>query len=69
MLDPVQYYNDMKDGLQCYEKINLLVRRNPKENNNKAVLSSIRDLMSTTPESGLKIFFLVTVNLILLITG
>ena len=52
MLDPVQYYNDMKDGLQCYEKVNLLVRRNPKENNSKAVLSCIKDIISTSPESG-----------------
>jgi intron-binding protein aquarius len=45
-LDPAQYYLDVTAGLSdCYERINLLVRRKPKENNNKAVLDTIRDLI------------------------
>ncbi len=46
-LDPAQYYMDIKDGNDCYEKFNLLVRRDPKENNFKAVLETIRSLIST----------------------
>ena len=38
---------DIKDGNDCYEKFNLLVRRDPKENNFKAVLETIRSLIST----------------------
>jgi len=49
-LDPAQYYGDVKEGLDCYERINLLVRRNPKENNNKAILETIRDLMNTAAD-------------------
>jgi intron-binding protein aquarius len=37
----------MRDGNDCYEQINLLVRRDPKENNFKAILETIRDLMNT----------------------
>lgn len=46
-LDPVQYYGDMKDGVDCYERLNLLVRRDAKENNFKAILETIRDLINT----------------------
>lgn len=46
-LDPVQYYLDMKEGLTCYDSLNLLVRRNPKENNFKAILDTIRGLINT----------------------
>ena len=46
-LDPAQYYMDIKDGLDCYESINLLIRRKPKENNNKAILETIRDIINT----------------------
>ena len=53
MLDPIQYYNDIKDGLDCYEKVNLLVRRNPKENNSKAVLSTISDLLRSSADRGI----------------
>ena len=38
---------DVRDGLDCYERINLIVRRKPKENNNKAILETIRDLINT----------------------
>ena len=37
----------MQDGHDCYSRLNLLVRRVPKENNFKAVLETIRDLMNT----------------------
>ena len=46
-LDPAQYYADMRDGVDCYESLNLLVRRNAKENNFKAILHTIRDLINT----------------------
>jgi hypothetical protein len=46
-LDPAQYYADMRDGHDCYSRLNLLVRRKPKENNFKAILETIRDLMNT----------------------
>jgi intron-binding protein aquarius len=46
-LDPAQYYLDMKNGVNCYESLNLLVRRKPKENNFKAILETIRDLINT----------------------
>lgn len=46
-LDPAQYYEDVKSGVECYETLNLLIRRKPKENNFKAVLETIRDLMNT----------------------
>ena len=49
----VYYYStttillDMKEGCDCYETMNLLVRRNPKENNFKAILETIRGLINT----------------------
>ncbi|XP_052775236.1 RNA helicase aquarius-like [Mya arenaria] len=50
-LDPNQYQHDMaatEDGQQdVYETFNVLMRRKPKENNFKAVLETIRDLMNT----------------------
>lgn len=46
-LDPAQYYLDMRDGVDCYEQLNLVVRRNPKENNFKAILATIRELINT----------------------
>ena len=46
-LDSAQYYADMTDGVSCYEQLNLLVRRKPKENNFRAILETIRDLMNT----------------------
>lgn len=49
-LDPNQYYADTSvdggSGLEPYVTANLLVRRKPKENNFKAVLQTIRDLMN-----------------------
>jgi intron-binding protein aquarius len=36
-----------QDGIDCYSRLNLLIRRKPKENNFKAVLETIRDLMNT----------------------
>jgi intron-binding protein aquarius len=46
-LDSAQYYTDMTAGVSCYETLNLLVRRKPKENNFRAILETIRDLMNT----------------------
>ena len=46
-LDPAQYYEDVKNSVDCYEQLNLLVRRKSKENNFKAVLETIRDLMTS----------------------
>ncbi|CAM9839047.1 unnamed protein product [Lampetra fluviatilis] len=51
-LDPNQYQQDMAAVIQhhaddVYENFNLLLRRKPKENNFKAVLETIRDLMNT----------------------
>uniref|UniRef100_A0A8C4R663 RNA helicase aquarius n=1 Tax=Eptatretus burgeri TaxID=7764 RepID=A0A8C4R663_EPTBU len=51
-LDPNQYQQDMtaviKNGSpDMYETFNLIMRRKPKENNFKAVLETIRDLMNT----------------------
>ena len=36
-----------QDGHDCYSRLNIVVRRKPKENNFKAVLETIRDLMNT----------------------
>ena len=51
-LDPNQYKQDMDltsgaDEEDIYDTFNILVRRKPKENNFKAVLETIRDLMNT----------------------
>eukprot|EP00456_Euglypha_rotunda_P093550 TRINITY_DN9880_c0_g1_i5.p1 TRINITY_DN9880_c0_g1~~TRINITY_DN9880_c0_g1_i5.p1 ORF type:complete len:262 (+),score=49.07 TRINITY_DN9880_c0_g1_i5:183-968(+) len=51
-LDTAQYQADMakhleKDAEDCYGTFNLLMRRKPKENNFKAVLATIRDLMQS----------------------
>lgn len=49
-LDCNQYKIDMdnvkSDGVDVYESFNILMRRKPKENNFKAVLETIRDLMN-----------------------
>ena len=53
-LDPAQYFNDMMTptstgsggGGDWYGRVNLLVRRKAKENNFKAVLDSVRDLLN-----------------------
>uniref|UniRef100_A0A0L8GB52 RNA helicase aquarius n=1 Tax=Octopus bimaculoides TaxID=37653 RepID=A0A0L8GB52_OCTBM len=50
-LDPNQYQQDMAKTLKgaedVYETFNVIMRRKPKENNFKAVLETIRDLMNT----------------------
>ncbi|TRZ02669.1 hypothetical protein DNTS_024402 [Danionella cerebrum] len=51
-LDPNQYQQDMSSSIQNrsedpYETFNLIMRRKPKENNFKAVLETIRNLMNT----------------------
>lgn len=50
-LDPNQYQEDMARTLKgeedVYELFNVIMRRKPKENNFKAVLETIRDLMNT----------------------
>ena len=56
-LDPAQYFADMMTtgngngrggggGGDWYSRVNLLVRRKSKENNFKAVLDSVRDLLN-----------------------
>ncbi|XP_054758837.2 RNA helicase aquarius-like [Lytechinus pictus] len=51
-LDPNQYQKDMaktasSGSEDAYESFNIMMRRKPKENNFKAVLETIRDLMNT----------------------
>uniref|UniRef100_A0A4W3HYW8 RNA helicase aquarius n=1 Tax=Callorhinchus milii TaxID=7868 RepID=A0A4W3HYW8_CALMI len=51
-LDPNQYQQDMTNSIQSgsedvYETFNIILRRKPKENNFKAVLETIRNLMNT----------------------
>lgn len=50
-LDCNQYRDDMNNvnqgGEDVYETFNILLRRKPKENNFKAVLETIRELMNT----------------------
>ncbi|CAF1432066.1 unnamed protein product, partial [Didymodactylos carnosus] len=50
-LDPNQYQLDIEQTLNgeedVYDTFNILLRRKPKENNFKAVLETIRDLMNT----------------------
>ena len=41
-LDPAQYHADMRAADMVYETVNLLVRRNAKENNFKGILETIR---------------------------
>lgn len=41
-LDPAQYHADMKAADLVYDTVNLLVRRNAKENNFKGILETIR---------------------------
>ncbi|UXI21280.1 cAMP-dependent protein kinase inhibitor beta-like [Sarcoptes scabiei] len=51
LLDTNQYKVDLDQGQEyfsdIYDSFNILVRRKPKENNFKAVLETIRDLMNT----------------------
>lgn len=53
-LDASQYYNDMKNGHDCYSMLNVVVKRQSKENTFKPVLETIRDLMNTACNSGEK---------------
>ncbi|CAC5409596.1 AQR [Mytilus coruscus] len=50
-LDPNQYQQDMSGTAEgkedAYETFNVIMRRKPKENNFKAVLETLRDLMNT----------------------
>nr|WJH19508.1 RNA helicase aquarius [Euglena gracilis] len=46
-LDTAQYHADVMQNVDCYSGFHLLLRRKPKENNFKAVLHSIRELMNT----------------------
>ncbi|RMC00403.1 hypothetical protein DUI87_23011 [Hirundo rustica rustica] len=51
-LDPNQYQQDMTNTIQngaedVYETFNIIMRRKPKENNFKALLETIRNLMNT----------------------
>merc|ERR1719376_1416942 len=52
LLDCNQYREDMdmtsQGGEDVYSSFNILLRRKPKENNFKAVLETIRDMMNTT---------------------
>lgn len=52
LLDPNQYHQDMErassGGEDTYDTFNILMRRKPKENNFKAVLETIRELMNTS---------------------
>ena len=52
LLDPNQYHQDMEGAAggreDVYDTFNILMRRKPKENNFKAVLETIRELMNTT---------------------
>jgi len=48
ILDAAQYQQDLENNEEdVYGSFNLLIRRKPKENNFKAVLETIRDLMNT----------------------
>ncbi|XP_074604592.1 RNA helicase aquarius [Brevipalpus obovatus] len=50
-LDSNQYHHDTKnlkdDHITIYDTFNIIIRRKPKENNFKAVLETIRDIMNT----------------------
>ncbi len=46
-VDPAQYYIDVKEGRAIYESLNLVVRRQPEENNFKSVLGTLRDLLNS----------------------
>jgi intron-binding protein aquarius len=51
-LDPVQYHRDVTNASDCYDGMNLLLRRDAKENNFKGVLEAVKDIMNTTADSG-----------------
>jgi intron-binding protein aquarius len=46
-VDAAQYLKDSEVGLDIYESFNLLLRRDSRENNFKAVLETIRELTCT----------------------
>jgi intron-binding protein aquarius len=49
LLDPAQYQMDVERGIvdPVYGDVNIVLRRKPKENNFKAILHTIRDLMNS----------------------
>jgi len=59
---PVQYHADMRQGHDVYSKdtLNVLVRRKGKENNFKAVLETIRDLMAAAAAGQVRFLFFVS---------
>lgn len=52
-IDPVQYQEDLEAGInaegEVYGNFQLVIRRKPKENNFKAVLQSIKDVIQVKP--------------------
>ncbi len=46
LMDPMQYQQDMSEGTAVYDELNLIIRRDAKTNNFKAILETIRDLMN-----------------------
>ncbi|KAJ2719311.1 hypothetical protein GGI07_005286 [Coemansia sp. Benny D115] len=51
LLDTHQHHADMQNKqLDIYAQLNVVMRRRPQENNFKAVLETIRDMMSDPPE-------------------
>ena len=49
-LDPAQYFQDTLAKIDPYPSLNVVVRRKPKENNFKAVLQTIRQLMNDSEQ-------------------
>lgn len=47
-LDCAQYQHDIESGTNCYEGLNLVIRRNARENNFKATLETIRNLINVS---------------------
>jgi intron-binding protein aquarius len=45
--DPVQYYHDVKAGKDCYDNFHLIVKRDPRENNFKAILQTMKNLFTS----------------------
>ena len=45
-LDCSQYHHDIENGINCYEGLNLVIRRDARDNNFKATLETIRTLMN-----------------------
>lgn len=56
-LDPAQYHADAvavaKDGKEpIYDTFNIIIRRDPKSNNFKAILETVRDVMNSSAQGG-----------------